>query len=722
MTGSLWSRVALKPQALNPRSRSTIRHSFFVYAGLLLLIVWAFALWYVRTDHMRTVDFASEQIRSVADSLMVQMEAMLVDGLGSAESALADLPRSGSIAMQPPELVVAQLRGEVTGSYIRALFIGDALRTIVAGKNVADESLGIPEWLPRPPQAGETVVALPIADPSRPNRRVIPLARGLADPSKGAAWMGMWFDVEELLVRYQAIAIDRGAISIQSAEGWVLAGTSLPGRPAPPPTHLGESEVFRAISKLPGGKAQIIDGVSVIDNKRKLFAAAKISPDVPVVLVVSREYDAIIAPWKRNTMTVVWLTLGLSTLLIVMTALLYRFLDEINRRESQFQKLFESSLASTLLLREGRIVEKNSQARRTFQVPEQQTLFGKRFEEISADVQPDGVRSEQALQQHYETLRRAGGAVFQWTFLRTASGEPFEAEVHMSTIQVADEAVTLVMVRDISEQEAAKRALKQINLQLESRVAQRTAELQAANSQLRSTNRALEEFTGAASHDLRSPLGIISGQAGLLELTLGDALGDPGKRRIARIQQAVIRASDVIEGLLSLASITRQELQAEQVDLSAVAQDVIDELREMDAGHETDIFIQPDMWVYADRRLMISLISNLIGNAWKYSSKRPTIWIRFDRTEENGRSVYCVADRGTGFDMDHAATLFQAFRRLHPREEFSGVGLGLATVHRIVSRYGGEIWAQAEPDAGAKFFFTLPDAQLAEPRICVGDP
>ena len=177
--------------------------------------------------------------------------------------------------------------------------------------------------------------------------------------------------------------------------------------------------------------------------------------------------------------------------------------------------------------------------------------------------------------------------------------------------------------------------------------------------------------------------------------------------------RAVKRASDVVEGLLSLARIARQELEAEPVNLSDLARSAIEELHESDLAREADVYIQPDMMVLADRGLMTSLISNLIGNAWKYSSKRSQVWIHFDRTQRGDEIVYCISDRGAGFNMEHAARLFQAFRRLHTVEEFSGVGVGLATVARIVTRYGGRIWADAQIDVGAKFFFTLPNAEIA---------
>jgi len=423
MTDRFWRRIALQPQALNPRLRSKVRRSFLAYAGLLLLIGWAYALWYVYEDRLRTVAVANEQLLAVANSLVIQMEATLADGLGSAESALTHLRNSGTPSQMPASLVQARLRKEVTGDYIRALFVGSPERTVVAGRaGIEAESQGIPTWLPRVPRAGQTVVGTPMPDPLREGHTLIPIAQAETGGTQEPTWLGMWFDVSELLDRYQSIGIDRGAISILASDGWLLAGTAVDGR-SPALTDVRTTELFRRISLLSPGQAQVMDGVSAVDGKRKLFSVAKVGENSPLILAVSREYQAIVAPWRRNSITVLWLSLGSSALLIAMTVLLYRSLHEIHRRESQFQKLFENSLASILLMKEGRIVEKNARAMQGFQVPESKTLIGRRFEEISAEVQEDGTPSAVAIARLYEELKREGGRSFggassEWTPMR----------------------------------------------------------------------------------------------------------------------------------------------------------------------------------------------------------------------------------------------------------------------------------------------------------------
>jgi len=264
--------------------------------------------------------------------------------------------------------------------------------------------------------------------------------------------------------------------------------------------------------------------------------------------------------------------------------------------------------------------------------------------------------------------------------------------------------LTRLLFRYIHELSCAQDALARINETLEQRVADRTSALQRANEEL-------EAFNAAASHDLRAPLTTISGQAGLLALNLGDEAGAQARDRLQRIQSSVHRAAQVIDGLLSLTRVSRHELQREEVSLSALVHECIDEFREREPTREVDCQVQEDVVVIADPRLMKSLIANLVSNAWKYSAGRQQVEIEFAREQHATDTVYRITDHGAGFDMSYAARLFQPFQRLHSASEFPGTGIGLATVARIVRRYDGTVWAHGEVGRGATFFFTLPLAQ-----------
>ena len=238
--------------------------------------------------------------------------------------------------------------------------------------------------------------------------------------------------------------------------------------------------------------------------------------------------------------------------------------------------------------------------------------------------------------------------------------------------------------------------LKRNKLQLESIVDERTAALRTAN-------RELEAFSYSVSHDLRSPLRAIDGfSQALLEEYL-DKLDDLGRNYLIRMQAASQRMGFLIDSLLHLSRVTRQELQPESVNLSAICNEIANELKESDPQRKVEFVIQPAMDARCDPNLIRVVLANLIENAWKYSARQAQAKIEIGCRDE----VFFVRDNGAGFDMRYAEKMFNAFQRLHTREEFEGTGVGLATVARVIHRHGGEIWAEGKVGEGAAFFFTL---------------
>jgi signal transduction histidine kinase len=283
----------------------------------------------------------------------------------------------------------------------------------------------------------------------------------------------------------------------------------------------------------------------------------------------------------------------------------------------------------------------------------------------------------------------------------------------LAGISVLFIALTVLLRHFINRLESANNNLAQLNSELEHRVAARTTELQEANQQLALTNQELEAFTASASHDLRSPLGTIAGQAGLLRDELRHAMTDMIRQRIDRIQSNVMRSSEIIDGLLSLARVSRQELLNERVDLSTLARSIVEDLRQQYPKHKVECVIAPNLITYADPRLMKILLGNLLGNAWKYTSRTSHARVEMSSTQATGGVVFSVRDNGAGFDMSCSERLFEPFQRMHTAAEFPGVGIGLAIVARIVRRYGGKITVDSEPGRGAIFRFTLPAAAAA---------
>ncbi|MGH8178582.1 MAG: sensor histidine kinase [Steroidobacter sp.] len=238
-------------------------------------------------------------------------------------------------------------------------------------------------------------------------------------------------------------------------------------------------------------------------------------------------------------------------------------------------------------------------------------------------------------------------------------------------------------------------------------------QLRDANESLARANRELEAFTASVSHDLRSPLTTIAGQAGMLELSLPTATEDQ-RRRLQRIQGSVRQMSELIEALMVLSRISRHTLRREIVDVSALAESIVLEQRQKDPARAIEVTVHPNMHVHGDRRLLQDLFQNLIANAWKFTSKTQAARIEIGQSQQGHMATLFVRDNGAGFDMNYEQKLFKPFQRLHGASEFEGSGIGLATVARIVDRHGGRIWAEGKPNEGAVFYFTLPTAPMTD--------
>ncbi|MPZ76740.1 MAG: HAMP domain-containing protein [Deltaproteobacteria bacterium] len=236
--------------------------------------------------------------------------------------------------------------------------------------------------------------------------------------------------------------------------------------------------------------------------------------------------------------------------------------------------------------------------------------------------------------------------------------------------------------------------------ELERRVAERTTQLEAANKEL-------ESFSYSVSHDLRAPLRSIDGFSQALLEDYSDKLDEEGRDHLQRVRASALRMGQLIDDMLNLSRVTRDEMRCEPVDLTAMAQAIGADLQQTAPHREVEFVIADGLTTNGDARLLRIVLDNLFNNAWKYTSKQPRARIEFGFAQNNGQSAYFVRDDGVGFDMAYADKLFGAFQRLHAVAEFNGTGIGLATVQRIVHRHGGRIWGEGKVDEGATFYFTL---------------
>jgi two-component system, sensor histidine kinase and response regulator len=259
----------------------------------------------------------------------------------------------------------------------------------------------------------------------------------------------------------------------------------------------------------------------------------------------------------------------------------------------------------------------------------------------------------------------------------------------------------LALDADIERRKQVESALRESEERLEELVARRTQALTAANKEL-------EAFSHSVSHDLRAPLRAMNGYAKILMEDYGARLDDEGRGHLENIQKVAATMAELIRGLLNLSRMSHCELKVEPVDLSWLAEEVLRDLRTADPERTVDVRIAPGLSARADAIMLRQVLQNLLGNAWKFTSRVPGARIEFDRAVVDGQDTFRITDNGAGFNMSYAPRLFQPFQRLHHVEDFEGTGVGLAIVERIISRHGGRVWAEGAVDRGAIVYFTLP--------------
>ena len=273
--------------------------------------------------------------------------------------------------------------------------------------------------------------------------------------------------------------------------------------------------------------------------------------------------------------------------------------------------------------------------------------------------------------------------------------KPFHPEMLLSTLDRCFEKISL----EKSHQNMVLE-LREHKDKLEKLVSSRTLELEHSNKEL-------EAFCYSVSHDLRSPLRAIAGYSAILNEELESVINEGSRNLLSRIQFNIQYMGQLIDDLLQLSRISREDLKLHEFDLSKLVTKISETLLADESNHNLDFSIEPDIKAIGDANLISIALSNLIGNAFKFTRPKDQPKMEFGEITINGDKVYYFRDNGIGFDMRYTDKLFTAFSRLHNKDEFEGTGIGLATVHRIIQKHGGRIWAESKPDQGATFYFTL---------------
>lgn len=371
------------------------------------------------------------------------------------------------------------------------------------------------------------------------------------------------------------------------------------------------------------------------------------------------------------------------------------FLNALQISETRYRRLFESAQDGILILDAvtGKITDSNPFMTELLSYSREE-FVGKELWEIGL------LADEEASKAAFIELQTNGYIRYEDLPLDTKSGHRRDIEFVSNVYQEGDRKVIQCNIRDITARRAAETEILFLNTQLEKRVKDRTAQLELANKEL-------ESFSHSVSHDLRAPLRHINAFSQALLEDYGDKFDAEGRDYLQQLKIASQEMAQLIDDLLDLAKVSRREMRCESVNLSDVAQDILDRLHRDEPDRKVKVIIEKNLLSNGDYGLLKIMLTNLIGNAWKFTSRREESEIEFGRRTTGEENVFFIRDNGAGFDMAYVDKIFGVFQRLHTTKEFEGTGIGLATVQSIISRHHGRIWPEGVVDEGATFYFTL---------------
>ncbi len=439
------------------------------------------------------------------------------------------------------------------------------------------------------------------------------------------------------------------------------------------------------------------------DGVARIYSSERLA-DYPFYVGVAFSRDDVLASWRARVLVVVLCSMALIGPLLLLLYRLWRVEDSLIENEEMMRGTFEQAAVG--------IAHIDPESLRILLVNDRYCqLLGYAREELlgmdTREFTPKDEHSQREEERVY-VVEGSGRTVASERRLIRRDGSLLWVNRNLSLVRDAVGAPNyfIAVIEDISARKQAEADLAQLNGELETRIARRTEELEAANKELAA-------FSYTVAHDLRTPLRAINGYSSIVLASNAGKLDAVTDKHLQRVVAASARMGNLIDDLLTLARLSRQDMQLRTVDISTLALEVAAAVSEAQPNPNMRVSVQPGMAAVCDAGLMRALLQNLIGNAWKFSSKAVAPRIEIGAAARGAQTVHYVSDNGAGFDMQYAHKLFAPFQRLHHVNEFDGTGIGLATVKKIILRHGGSVWIESAVNQGTTVFFTLPDAATA---------